>query len=222
MKVGIMQPYFLPYLGYFKLIDSVDVYVNLDQFSFMKRSYMVRNVLKNDTKININVYDSSQNRKCSDTLVNFENDYIPKFKKTIHHLYSKTKNYELVLEEIINTNFIGEEQTISQFNFNLIKSICDYLDIKTKLVHTSENLTPQKKENGLVDIVNYYSGNTYINAIGGIKLYTKDFFKKKSIDLYFIKSGDLNFENPNRSILDLIFLYDKNKIKDELKNYTLI
>ena len=48
MKIGVMQPYFFPYLGYFQLINEVDVYVNLDHVSFMKRSYMTRNILKNN------------------------------------------------------------------------------------------------------------------------------------------------------------------------------
>jgi hypothetical protein len=49
MKVGIMQPYFFPYFGYFQLINEVDVYVNLDHVSFMKRSFMTRNKIKNET-----------------------------------------------------------------------------------------------------------------------------------------------------------------------------
>ena len=53
MKIGVMQPYFFPYLGYFQLINEVDVYVNLDHVSFMKRSYMTRNTLKNNVAINI-------------------------------------------------------------------------------------------------------------------------------------------------------------------------
>jgi hypothetical protein len=47
--VGIMEPYFFPYLGYFQLISAVDTYVNLDHVSFMKRSYMTRNKLKNQS-----------------------------------------------------------------------------------------------------------------------------------------------------------------------------
>lgn len=44
-----MEPYFFPYLGYFQLISAVDTYVNLDHVSFMKRSYMTRNKLKNQS-----------------------------------------------------------------------------------------------------------------------------------------------------------------------------
>ena len=49
----------------------------------------------------------------------------------------------------------------------------------------------------------------------------KDFETNKII-LNFIKMGDINFDNPYTSILDLIFRYTKEEIKKELKNYTLI
>ena len=83
-KIGIMQPYFLPYIGYFQLIKSVDIYVNLDHVSFMKRSYMTRNTIKDGIKINLNVHFASQNKSCRDVYVNFENEYLTKFKKTIN------------------------------------------------------------------------------------------------------------------------------------------
>ena len=51
MKIAIMQPYFFPHFAYFQLISAVDVYINLDHVSFMKRSYMVRNRIKNDVRI---------------------------------------------------------------------------------------------------------------------------------------------------------------------------
>jgi hypothetical protein len=222
MKVGVMQPYFFPYLGYFQLIDSVDVYVNLDHVSFMKRSYMVRNTLKNDTKINLNVYNGSQNKKCSEVIVNFENDYINKFKKTLFHLYGKNKNYEKVLTSIINPSFVDKNINVSSFNFSLIESICQYLNIETKLINSSEKLTTEKKGDGLIDIVKHFQGGVYINAIGGTKLYDKEYFKNKSIDLFFLKMGVLNFENPYSSILDLLFMYEQDFIINELKKYSLV
>ena len=96
--VGIMQPYFFPYIGYFQLIHCVDTYVNLDHVSFMKRSYMTRNTLKNNTTININVWKASQNKKCNEIYVNFENNYIPKFLKTLENLYSKESHYETIFK----------------------------------------------------------------------------------------------------------------------------
>ena len=66
-----MQPYFFPYIGYFQLIHCVNTYVNLDHVSFMKRSYMTRNILKNNTPINVNVWGASQNKKCNEILYYF-------------------------------------------------------------------------------------------------------------------------------------------------------
>ena len=216
-----MQPYFFPYIGYFQLIHCVDTYVNLDHVSFMKRSYMTRNTLKNNTTINVNVWKASQNKKCNEIYVNFENNYIPKFLKTLENLYSKELHYETILNEIILPEFIDRKITISKFNLNLIKRICNYLDIKTKIIDTSENLTKLKKGEGLKEITKHFNSKSYINAIGGQSLYNKD-FKNDNIQLSFIEMGNVVFDNKYTSILDLLFRYNKEYIKEQIRNYKLI
>lgn len=144
MKVGIMQPYFFPYFGYFQLIGAVDTYVNLDHVSFMKRSYMTRNKIKDGIPINIPVYEGSQNKKCSEIFVNFESQYLDKFKKKIYYLYGKSPLYKEINRMIVDPCFIGDKITISEFNLRIIKKICDYLEIETKIVETSEGLTGKK------------------------------------------------------------------------------
>ena len=217
-----MQPYFFPYIGYFQLIHCVDTYLNLDHVSFMKRSYMTRNTLKNNTTINVNVWKASQNKKCNEIYVNFENNYIPKFLKTLENLYSKESHYEIILNEIILPEFIDRKITISKFNLNLIKRICNYLDIKTKIVDTSENLTKLKKGEGLKEITKHFNSKSYINAIGGQSLYNKEDFKNDNIELNFIEMGNVVFDNKYTSILDLLFRYNKEYIKEEITKYKLI
>lgn len=217
-----MQPYFFPYIGYFQLIHCVDTYVNLDHVSFMKRSYMTRNVLKNNTTINVNVWNASQNKRCNEIYVNFENNYISKFLKTLENLYSKEPHYEIILNEIILPEFIEKEITISKFNLNLIKRICNYLDVKTKIIDTSEGLTELKREYGLKEIVKKFNSKNYVNAIGGQLLYSKENFKQDNIDLNFIEMGNVNFDNKYASILDLLFRYNKEHIKEQIRNYKLI
>jgi hypothetical protein len=222
MKVGIMQPYFFPYFGYFQLINAVDIYVNLDHVSFMKRSYMTRNTINNNFNINVSVYGGSQNKKTNEVLVNFENDYINKFKKSLHHQFSKTKNYEKILDIIINPNFESKNITITEFNFQIIEGICNYLDIKTKFLKTSEGITSKKKSDGLIEICEKVGGNLYINAIGGQKLYDKEYFLNKNIELYFLKMGEINFKNKYTSILELLMNYEKENLINQLNNYELI
>lgn len=220
-----MQPYFFPYFGYYQLINSVDLYVNLDHVSFMKRSYMVRNKIKNDTNINIPVLNGSQNISCKNTLIDIDEKYIDTFKKKLTHLYNKEKNYETIISEIFNDfNFLQsyKDSNISDINIFFIKNVCKYLNINTNIVDTSINLTNKKKADGLIDITNHYNGETYINAIGGQKLYTKDYFEKNKIELKFIKMGNVDFDNPYTSILDLLFRYEKQHIINELYKFELI
>jgi len=222
MRVGIMQPSFFPYIGYFQLIHAVDTYVNLDHVSFMKRSYMTRNTLKNNININVNVYKGSQNKCCDEVLVNFENKYIDKFNKTLQLLYAKSSYYSEIMSNIIIPEFIDRKISISQFNISIIKRICLYLDIQTNILNTSKGMTELKKGEGLKEITSKLGGDKYINAIGGQALYNKEDFKQKNIDLYFVKIGDVEFDNKYSSILDLLFTYPKEHIQQQLLKYTLI
>jgi hypothetical protein len=226
MKIGIMQPYFFPYIGYFQLINDVDIYVNLDHVSFMKRSYMVRNMLKNNTQINIPVSNGSQNKICTEVNVLLSNNWFEDFEKKLYHLYKKEPNYDLILEDVIfpwkrsilNSN---KEISISEFNFSSIQLICKYLDITCEF-HSSGGITERKKNEGLQDIAKHFKSSHYINAIGGQKLYSKEDFLNNGIKLEFIKMGDTTFDNPYISILDLMMRYSKEEIKTQIKNYTLV
>ena len=107
-------------------------------------------------------------------------------------------------------------------HLRIIKKICEYLGIETKIIETSEGITSKKKGEGLKEIAKREGGSVYINAIGGRSLYSKEDFKSDGIDLYFIEMGDVKFDNPHSSILDLLYTYDKNHLIEELKNYRLI
>jgi len=234
MKIGIMQPYFFPYIGYFQLIKAVDVYVNLDHVSFMKRSYMVRNKLKNNIPINIPVIKATQNKSCIDIKIKIDKKYIDKFWKTIHYNYSKEKQYEEVstnifgstIGEIVNYEyddiaFLFSGLSISEFNLYFIKQICNYLDIDTQIINSSDGLTDKPKNEGLLEITKQMGGDTYINAIGGKSLYNKKNFESSNINLNFIEMGELEFDTPYASILDILYRYDKDHIKKQLIKYKL-
>jgi hypothetical protein len=221
MKIGIMQPYFFPYIGYFQLIQAVDIYVNLDHVAFMKRSYMTRNTLKNNTPINVNVLGGSQNKSCIEVEVLADDKWFDKFYKTLELNYKKEPYYNDVISQIINPWRHSTFHNISEFNFNSIYYICQYLNIQAQFF-SSQGITIRKKNEGLQDITKYFKGNTYINAIGGQKLYNKEDFASRNIDLKFIQMGDIEVDNKYASILDLLFRYSKDHLINQLNNYTLI
>jgi hypothetical protein len=224
MKVGIMQPYFFPYMGYFQLIHAVDVYVNLDHVSFMKRSYMTRNSLKNSTTINLQVSSASQNKTCREVFVSFEHDYLNKFYKTLRNLYSKSPYFDAVMQRLIEPNFFQREVNVSEFNLGLIKTICEILEIKTKIIETSTHYKNSifKKELGLQGITKELGGKTYINAIGGTKLYDKGNFREAGVDLLFIKTSEMEVENVYDSILHQLMSYPADHLSNQINKYELI
>ena len=69
MKIAVMQPYFMPYLGYFQLIEAVDVWVNMDHVSFQKGSYMNRNVVAEGAAIRVPLLGASQNKNTRETAI---------------------------------------------------------------------------------------------------------------------------------------------------------
>ena len=146
-----------------------------------------------------------------------------------------TTNYEKYFEALSNTNhpnvYVNNIKGVSTYyirNFwetlpstgYLIK-ICKYFDIE-KRFYSSGGITDKKKNEGLQEITKYFKGVIYINAIGGQKLYNKEDFASQGIELKFIQMGNIDVDMPYMSMLDLLFRYDKNHLKNELNNYTLI
>jgi hypothetical protein len=183
---------------------------------------MVRNRIKNDTRINIEVIGASQNKAINQVYVGVSDIYIKKFIKTIEFNYSKYKNYEVIMHTILKPIFEFDSKTISQFNLDIIKTICYYLEIKTKIVDTSSGITDKKFDDGLIDIVKNMGGKTYINALGGVNLYNKEYFNRFDLNLMFLKSKVTDIEDSNVSILDILFSYDKELIQHQLSKYELI
>ena len=104
------------------------------------------------------------------------------------------------------------------------------MDIKTEILNTTcifEN-RDLKGQDRIIDICKRENATNYINPIGGIELYDSSFFKLNAIELKFIKSNILEYDQykfdfvPWLSILDVLFFNGKAKTKLMLKDYQLI
>ena len=83
MKLGIMQPYFMPYIGYWQLIGAVDKYVIFDDVNYIKKGWINRNnILVNGNKklFTISLHNASQNKLINEIAIA---DDFEKFDKTI-------------------------------------------------------------------------------------------------------------------------------------------
>lgn len=234
MKIGIMQPYFLPYIGYWQLIQCVDKYVIYDDVNFIKGGWINRNryLYQGEAKIfNIIMKEASSFKKINEVeLMPSKEKYNPmeKLLSTFTMAYKKAPFYAevyAVLEKIVHF----ETNNLSCFIENSIREICKYLQIETELILSSkiEKNNDLKKEARVIEICKHLGGDTYINAIGGKELYESQDFEKEGLKLNFLKTGDIiykQFNNefvPNLSIVDVMMFNNKEEIKKMLSDYSL-
>lgn len=231
MKIAIMQPYFLPYLGYFQLLNIVDKFVLLDDVNFIVKGYINKNsILVNNKpfKFTIPLKQISQNKLINEMELHFSEKEKQKLLKTLELAYKKAPFYNdiaPVLIQIINHN----STNLTQYIYNSIQIIKKYLEIKTEILISSQicknnSLTGQDR---IIEINKQLKSNHYINAIGGKSLYSKNEFNKHDIQLQFIKTNNIYYKQykepfiPNLSIIDILMFNDKNAIMQLLQEYTL-
>ncbi len=229
MKVGIMQPYFLPYIGYFQLINAVDKFVIYDDVNYIKGGWINRNnILIGGSKklFTIKLKGASQNKLINEIEIG---DDFRKFMKTIHMNYSKAPYYFTVIE-LMNTIISFKSISLSEFIENSIKEINSYLQISTSVSRSSKltKNTLLKGQEKVIDICKVLEADTYINSIGGQGIYDFKEFASNGIMLKFLKSEKVAYPQfqhdfiENLSMLDVLMFNSVGKIKDMLDNYKLI
>lgn len=229
MKLGIMQPYFLPYIGYWQLINAVDKYVIYDDVQFIKGGWINRNnVLINGQKqlFNLLLSGASPNKLINEITVQ---DNQTKLIRTIELNYKKAPMFQQVFPLFLHI-MEHSDKNLAKFIGNSIVEISKYLSIETEFIYSStldkdNNLRAQDK---VLDICKMLNANKYINAIGGADLYSKDDFNKVGIELSFLESEYVQYKQfknefvPHLSILDVLMFNDISKINDFFNEYKLM
>ncbi len=232
MKLGIMQPYFMPYIGYWQLMNAVDQYVVYDDVNFIKGGWINRNriLVNGEPKyFNVPMLGASSNKLINEIKVNNTQVLVAKNLRILEGAYQKAPYYERVyslMSEILSC----QQDNLALFIFESFKKICNYLDINTELILSSDlnkdcELKGQEKVLAICEELN---AAEYYNAIGGQELYSYEDFEKHNIKLKFLKTNAINYEQfgnvfqPNLSMIDVMMFNSKEKIKEMLNKYSLI
>lgn len=231
-KIGIMQPYFFPYIGYWQLMNAVDEYVIYDDVNYIKNGWINRNnILLNGNKylITLPLDKASPFKLINQIRITSDDNVKHKILKTIEQAYKKAPYFDKIFP-IIQAVITEESCLISKALIKQFHLVNNYLGIKTKLIVSSE----LKKDNALraqnkvIHICKLLNATDYINAIGGQELYSKSDFEKENLKLNFIKTKENNypqFKNefvPYLSIIDVMMFNSPEKINEMLDNYELL
>lgn len=232
MKIGIMQPYFLPYIGYWQLLNAVDKYVIYDDVNYIKGGWINRNrilVNKEAKYFNVKLNGASQNKLINEVEVSLDEVYQKKLLKTVEENYKKAPFFSKVFP-VIKKIIENKEINLAKYLEYSIKEICSYLDIKTEILISSylEKNNFLKGKDKVIEICKKLGGTEYYNAIGGQELYSFAEFKSNGIELKFLKTEEIAYQQFNNnfipflSILDVMMFNSKEKVKEFLNNYSLV
>lgn len=232
MKLGIMQPYFFPYIGYWQLMNAVDKYVIYDDVNFIKGGWINRNrILMNGEgkMINLQMHNASPNLLINEVGVLGNPIFNKKLYKTIEECYKKAPqfiNAFPVIENIISQ----ETGNLAEYlEYSIIK-VCEYLGIETQLIVSSgiKKNNELKAQDKVLEICNILGADEYFNAIGGQELYSYEDFTAREIKLRFLKTETVPYQQfnnefvPNLSIMDVMMFNSVEQIHDMLQQYKLI
>lgn len=234
MKVGIMQPYFFPYLGYWQLMNAVDRYVVYDDVNFINRGRVNRNaILMNGAAHNINLIlcGASQNSHINQIEVNADLKTQNKLLRTLEMCYSKAPYYVQVAP-LISSIIRQRETNLAKYLYQSFQIVGQYLGINTELIMSSEleKDCSLKLEKKIIAICKLLGADEYYNSVNGIPLYEphRDEFAQAGIKLCFPKMREVSypqFKNefvPNLSIIDVMMFNSQDECRRLLTEYDII
>ena len=233
IKIGIMQPYLFPYLGYFQLINLVDKFIIHDDVQYIKGGWINRNrILLNNKDL---LFTFSIKKDAFSLPINqrvFASN-IPevkqKFLSLLYEAYHKAPYFSSI-QHLVKNILSYPDDNISSFITHSLIMICSYTNITTPFILSSQiekdNLLKGQERVIALNLV--MKSTHYINPIGGIDLYTKKEFEYHNLKLNFIKMRNIKYKQfndkfiPCLSILDVLMFNSLESVKLMLLEYDLV
>ena len=166
-KIAISQSNYIPWKGYFDLINMVDEFILYDDMQYTRRDWRNRNKIKTSHStqwltIPVDVkgkyFQSIQDTQISNTA------WAKKHWSSIQHNYSKAKYFSLYKDIFQKLYLDNDENNLSQLNYNFIVTINKILDITTKISYSSDFKLLEGKTERLLDLCQACQATEYISG----------------------------------------------------------
>lgn len=213
--IGIMQPTYMPWMGYFSMIDQTDAFVFLDNVQLAGRSWQVRNKIKlNDKEKMLTIpVDKSVNR--DERMIN-NTPYMGEAWKgshleTIRQAYRKSPFYKEVMG-FLEPLYQEKYGSIGESNIVLTAKICRRIGIDTLMYLASDLQVSGHKDELLVGICQALNADSYLSAQGSAAYIEKDTaggaFAKQGIELLYLNYEHPEYRQQGESFIPYIGIYD--------------
>lgn len=231
MTVGIMQPYFLPYLGYWQLLAACDRFVLYDNIEYTKKGWINRNQFLQHGKP---AYFTVALKNESDHLDIAARSLADEFDRArmlrqFTEAYRRAPQFATVFP-IVERIVLAKMTNLFEYLHHSIQVTAEFLEIGTPIVVSStvgidHRLKGQDK---VLAICGALGANRYLNSIGGTALYSRDAFEARGIALGFVQPRSVGYPQlgaafvPRLSILDVLMFNSRDQIREMLGQFDVV
>ena len=212
-RVAIMQPYFLPYIGYFQLVAAADEFIVYDDIQYTKKGWINRNRYLCEGRDRLFTLPVQQGPSLADVrertlAAGFDR---PALLNRLREAYRQAPHFDETFPLVESVVRRGEGNLFA-YIFGSIRDVCGHLGLATRLT-VSSTLGVDRALPGagrVIALCRRAGADTYINPIGGRELYAADEFARHGIALRFLRSGDVRYPQfgagfvPALSIVDVL------------------
>lgn len=176
-RIGAMQPYLFPYLGYFQLIGACDAFVFLDDVQYIRRGWINRNFIRSggrSIRFTLPVAKAPLDSRIMDVDVDRQRyeRFRRKFFNSLRYGYAGAEYFDEVYR-LTESVLVAEPGNVCELAVRSVTKVCEYLDIPTSF-HRASELAPRRqsgRSGHMIALVDALGGQVYINPVAGVDLY---------------------------------------------------
>ncbi|MDU9002728.1 WbqC family protein [Sedimentitalea todarodis] len=233
MQTAIMQPYFLPYLGYFQLMQAAESFVVYDTIQYTKKGWINRNrLLRNGEPVTFAIP------------LKKDSDYLDVVDRRISESFDRRKLCAQIEGAYRKAPFFAETMPVVteiiecpadnlfEYIHNSLRLACAHLGILTPIHASSEvegGPTELRNADRVIDICTRLEATGYFNPPGGRGLYQAEAFRARGLDLRFLEPHLSPYPQfgaefvPALSVLDVLMFNGRDHTSDVLlKEFELV
>lgn len=236
MKLGIMQPYFFPYLGYYALIKYTDKFIFFDTPQYISHGWVNRNrILKQDgtpSYMIVPIRKAARETPICEIKINTDIKWKEKIYGQLTVYKKKAPRYAEIIE-LVHSIFDAEYgESLSELNIESIKKVCAFLGIEREFnLYSAMNLEIENvtsPDEWALNITKALGEEVYVNPPGGVHFFDRMKYKNAGITLEFLQVNlkpylqKIGHFEEGLSIIDVMMFCSNQEILEMLEDYSVI
>lgn len=230
MRFALMQPYFFPYLGYFRLIARVDRWIAFDTAQYTPQSWMNRNrIIAAETGwrfLTVPVKRAPQATPINEVRLADPKHLQSMVLGMLSPYRGHAPHYMAVRDVVAAGIASAKSDRLADLNMATLKAVCDFMGVRFDAERLSEMdlgmATVTRPGDWALQVALAIGADSYLNAPGGTALFSQPDWDAKGIKLEFCEVSHLAYDCgrypfvPNLSIIDVLMWNSRERIREHL------